>query len=281
MAYTAEISRKNPGCFLFLIDQSGSMADLARGATNLTKSQGVADNINKLLQTISIKCSKDDEVRDYFDVGVLYYKGNRDVGQAFGVPLVPIKKVAENPRRVDEVTRKEYLGPGEAVDLKVKLPIWFEPVHEGGTPMCAALKQAHQILEVWVQSHQESFPAILINITDGQATDGDPEPDAESIKQLATQDGNVLVFNCHMSSTVADPVLFPESEGVLPDNFAKLLFRMSSVLPPNLLEEARKSGYEVKEKSRGFVFNASMADLVTFLDIGTRVARDLPQDEDH
>ena len=27
MPYTAEISRANPTCFLFLIDQSGSMAD--------------------------------------------------------------------------------------------------------------------------------------------------------------------------------------------------------------------------------------------------------------
>lgn len=28
MPYQAEISRANPGCFLFVIDQSGSMADL-------------------------------------------------------------------------------------------------------------------------------------------------------------------------------------------------------------------------------------------------------------
>ncbi len=27
MAYAAEISRNNPTCFLFLIDQSGSMAE--------------------------------------------------------------------------------------------------------------------------------------------------------------------------------------------------------------------------------------------------------------
>ena len=27
MTYTADISRVNPGCFLFILDQSGSMSD--------------------------------------------------------------------------------------------------------------------------------------------------------------------------------------------------------------------------------------------------------------
>ncbi len=31
MTYTAEISRQNPACFIFLIDQSGSMNDLFGG----------------------------------------------------------------------------------------------------------------------------------------------------------------------------------------------------------------------------------------------------------
>ena len=34
MAYQAEISRKNPGCFLFLVDQSESMEDPFAGGDN-------------------------------------------------------------------------------------------------------------------------------------------------------------------------------------------------------------------------------------------------------
>ena len=52
MAYTAEISRVNPTCFLFLIDQSGSMAESWGGEAGKTKAQGVADAINRLLQTL-------------------------------------------------------------------------------------------------------------------------------------------------------------------------------------------------------------------------------------
>ena len=52
MPYTAEISRVNPSCFLFLLDQSASMSDpFGGGATGKNKADGVADAINKLLQT--------------------------------------------------------------------------------------------------------------------------------------------------------------------------------------------------------------------------------------
>ena len=52
MTYSAEISRVNPTCFLFLIDQSGSMAESWGGESGKTKAQGVADAINRLLQTL-------------------------------------------------------------------------------------------------------------------------------------------------------------------------------------------------------------------------------------
>jgi hypothetical protein len=59
MPYSAEISRANPSCFLFLIDQSGSMADpFGVGESNRRKADGVADAINRLLQNLVIKCAK-------------------------------------------------------------------------------------------------------------------------------------------------------------------------------------------------------------------------------
>ena len=75
--YTAEISRDNPSCFLFLIDQSGSMEDdISIGSENETLANGVADSINTWLQELSIKCAKSEGVRDYYDIGVLGYACN-------------------------------------------------------------------------------------------------------------------------------------------------------------------------------------------------------------
>ena len=55
MPYQAEISRSNPSCFLFLIDQSGSMSDpFAGGEAKRKKADLVADAINRLLQNLSL-----------------------------------------------------------------------------------------------------------------------------------------------------------------------------------------------------------------------------------
>ena len=61
--------------------------------------------------------------------------------------------------------------------------------------------------------------------------------------------------------------------GRMPDDHARLLFRMSSELPPKLVEVARASNYRVGPKARGFVFNADLVAVIRFLDIGTRVAQ--------
>jgi hypothetical protein len=54
-----------------------------------------------------------------------------------------------------------------------------------------------------------------------------------------------------------------------------MLFRMSSSLPPRMLEEARREGFPVGETAKGFVFNADLVAVIRFLDIGTRVDRNL------
>ncbi len=51
MPYTAEISRANPACIIFLLDQSGSMNEpfSATGEALLPKARGVADAISRLI----------------------------------------------------------------------------------------------------------------------------------------------------------------------------------------------------------------------------------------
>ena len=85
MSYQAEISRSNPSCFLFLIDQSGSMRDSFGADSGKRKADGVADAINRLLQNLVIKCAKTEGVRDYYNVGVIGY-GHRP-GPAFAGAL--------------------------------------------------------------------------------------------------------------------------------------------------------------------------------------------------
>jgi hypothetical protein len=274
MPYTAEISRANPSCFLFLIDQSGSMADpFGAGESSRRKADGVADAINRLLQNLVIKCAKEEGVRDYYHVGVIGYGAH--IGPAFSGPLagrelVPISEIGNMPARIEERTKKVDDGAGGLVDQSIRFPIWFDPVANGGTPMCQALGLAREILEKWLSQHPACFPPIVINITDGESTDGDPTAAADAIRRLSSNDGEVLLFNVHLSSQRATPIEFPDTEVGLPDRFAQLLFRMSSPLPAYMRSIAQQEGYRVSEGTRGFVFNADIVAVIRFLDIGTR-----------
>jgi len=273
MAYQAEISRTSPTCFLFLIDQSGSMADPWGGAEGQRKADSLATIMNRLLTEIVLNCTKEEGPRDYFHIGVIGY--GSDVGPALGGALagerlVPVSKLADFPLRVEERTQKVADGIGGLVEQTVRFPVWIDPAAGGGTPMCAALDQGHQMLSAWVAEHQDAFPPVVMNLTDGEATDGDPSGAAARIRGLSTRDGNLLLLNLHLSARRERPIDFPDSDAELPDQYARQLFHTSSLLPPPLQEEARRLGYRISELSRGFMFNANYAELVNFLQIGTR-----------
>ncbi len=268
MSYQADISRSNPGCFLFLLDQSGSMADSFAGDNGRRKADELATIINRLLASLVIRCSKDEGVRDYFDVGVIGY-GASVVPL---VPMMPISKLADAPLRVEDRIQKVPDGAGGLVEQTVKFPVWLDPKAHGGTPMTEALNHSRSALSQWVSGHKQGFPPVVFNVTDGEATDGDPCTAAAGLRSIETDDGQTLLFNVHLSERRAPSVEFPASDDVLPDDFARRLFNMSSTLPPHLQTAARQEGYAVDDGTRGFVFNADAAAVIQFLDIGTRPA---------
>ena len=203
MAYTAEMSRVNPSCFLFVIDQSGSMGDPFGGSdSGLSKAEELASVINRSLSNLIIKCSKDNEVRRYFQVGVIGYGagiGPALGGNLSGQDLVWIDDIYRIRHRVEDRPRK-YLWCGELAEVMPKLPVWLDPVANNGTPMCHAFSNAHSILKEWVAQHPASFPPVVIHVTDGESGDGDPSELADTLRQLQTQDGNLLLLNLHLSS---------------------------------------------------------------------------------
>ncbi len=279
MPYVAEISRTNPTCLLFLIDQSSSMSGPFGGVPGKTKAEGVADAVNRLLQNLALKCAKSDGIRDYFHVGVIGY--GKEVESALGGPLagrhlVPVSELANNPLRVEPRKRKVEDGAGGVIEQSFKFPVWFEPVADGQTPMCQALTLAGQVLQEFITHSPECYPPLVFNISDGQASDADPRPAAAALRALSTADGDVLLFNAHLSSAPAPPIVFPASAAGLTDKYARHLFKMSSPLPPQMLAAARADGFEVTDGAHGFAFNADLVSVIRFLDIGTRVARGGP-----
>jgi hypothetical protein len=259
---------------MFLIDQSGSMADQFGSQTTRSKTQVLADAVNRLIRELTIRCTKDmDGVRNYYDVGVIGYSSHVQpawTGSLAGRHLVPIREVADNPAQIEKRERKVEDGSGGLVTETVKFPIWFDAVATGVTKMCGALQLARDTLEPWVISHQQSFPPIVINITDGATTDGDPVSPAARLTELATSDGQVLLFNAHISSKGVDAICYPSDDYALQEPLSKQLFQISSLLPPATLAAAIAAGHNVSPGARGFVFNADMVEVIQFLDIGTQ-----------
>lgn len=272
--FNAEISRQNPSAFLFMIDQSGSMSD--SNETGKSLSEQVADIINRLLQDLLIKCSKSEGIRDYFDVGVIAY-GNDSVNNGFsGVlssqMLNKVSLIENNPLLIENRVKKMSDGAGGIVEQSIKFPIWFKPVANGSTPMYRAFETAAKTLIDWCEKNQNSFPPILINITDGESTDGDPEEIAQQIQRISTNDGGVLVFNAHITSSNKKEYLFAFDESILPNENARKLFRMSSLLTPQMQENAKSFGLNITSESRGYCYNTEISSLISFLDIGTRAS---------
>jgi hypothetical protein len=233
----------------------------------------VADAINRLLSELTIKCAKEEGVRDYFHVAVLGYGatvGPALSGALAGREIAPLSEIAASPARLETRTKKVSDGAGGIVEQDVKFPVWLDPVADNGTPMTAALTRTYSIVSGWLTDHPSCFPPVVLNLTDGEATDGDPTAAAGQLRQLQSTDGATLLFNLHVSSDRSPKTEFPAGEEQLPNQFARLLFQLSSHLPIGMRSYAQQQGIPVSEGTRGFVFNADMTSLVQFLDIGTR-----------
>jgi hypothetical protein len=310
MPYTAAIDRTNPTCFLFLIDQSLSMSESLAGQPGQHKMKAAADTVNRVLNNLALRCSQGMNVRNYFDIGILGYghaqRVEYDETQVYGYmgtdevwrplgkddvwdksrlvqsviinvfpgttlewPFLSMSEVVE-AAEIEDRNARESDGEGGTIEVNRKIPVWLQPDAGGHTPMCGALNYTAQSIQQWVALHPDSFPPTVINISDGEATDGDPEPLARQIMDLRTSDGNVLMFNCHLSDIPAIPVQYPDHERDLPDEYAKRMFRMSSRMPATARNQAATLGITVTEESRCYVYNADLVSLVQFLDIGTR-----------
>lgn len=271
--YERDITRQHPALMVLLVDQSGSMQNAwLRGGT---KADGVAESVNNLIQSIVLMSVRQKEVRHYFDLAVIGYSGSTVASMFHGTdiksPIITISKA-------NEIVRRQTVTEG---GLRIERHVWVEARAAGQTPMCLALATAKDITEKWAAQHEESFPPIVLNLTDGAGNDGEPLPVAEELLQVRTKYGSALLLNCHISGPLDErdgdkpearsdkPILFPDEKFPLPSQYARDLFEMSSALPDSFRRRAIDLEFDVTEGARGYMYNATKADVVRFLSVGT------------
>ena len=218
--YTQSITRTHRTAFILAIDGSGSMAEqiLFRGR-QMTKAQAVASVTNGMLFELIERARRSDGVRDYYDIAVIGYSGDDEVYSLLpgGKELISVAELAagEPPIKKEAI---EYRLPDGSVALReIPSPVWVEPEAAGQTPMCEALRRVRDIAAEWCAdpAHADSFPPMVFNITDGEATDCDDaelRAVAKQIKSLGTTDGNVLLVNIHIAAgDTPHMVFFPSA----------------------------------------------------------------------
>lgn len=278
--YTQSITRNHRTAFILAIDCSGSMAEsiLFRGR-RLTKAEAVAGITNDLLFELVERARRSDGIRDYYDIAVIGYSGDDEVRSLLpdGEELVPVSALAAREMPVRTEVIEHRLPDGSIALREIPAPSWIEPQAAGQTPMCEALRRVRDIATEWTAraANAESFPPVVFNITDGEATDCDDEElraVCNQIKALETADGNVLLINIHIAAGDAGRhVFFPEAhEANYTNRYAALLYDCSSEMPAvfnEAIREAKDPG--AVPPFRGMSYNASAAQLVTMLNIGS------------
>ncbi len=266
--YDAAITRRNPACLVVLVDQSVSMSDTFGAESKRTKSEVVAEDVNRLLQRLCIVCGRADGIRELFQIGVIGY--GRVVQSALGGTLASgglatIGAVAHNTIRVESRTQKLDDGNGGVVTRNIKIPVWLDPVAVGTAPLRHAFELAGGWVAGFLAAYPDCYPPLVIHVTGSDLDASDPEPSAAAaaLRELGSTNGNVLLFNFFLSDETDSPILFPAQEQNLASETAKHLFRMSSVLPPKLVNPAREEGLDVSPNSRGFALNGNPYSLVS------------------
>lgn len=279
-AYTAQITRNTPTAFIFLVDQSVSMSRMTiLNGERITLAEAVARIVNNQINELVCRCIKTTEVRHYYDIAVIgygheaYSGWNGLLGDRY---FVSPEELKNNPYK--RITVKEEKRTRKGIQVKeVEKVQWIEAKCDGNwTHLHYAFDKAKELLEEWMETHHDKdcYPPTIINITDGQfnhATREHVVQQANELKSMFTNDGNVLLWNIHVTPDSVEQILLPTAKKELNgDTYSESLYDMSSLLPykyNQAIANLRGENNDVRHVAMST--NVDMSTLIQLMDIGT------------
>jgi len=270
--YSRLIGVPTPGLVLILVDQSSSMDEPAGrthpGEPASSKAEMAAAAVNNVIYDLQRSCQAGSRIKDRCFVGVITYGERVDYVLGGWISQVADAHTTSGAR--------ERSNGGPAGHAGREQTVWIEPRASGGTPMDVAFDDAYAVSSSWIADHIRCFPPVVINITDGDPNDlqhgGDgsrTQAAARRLMSLASDDGNLLLFNAHISGGSGNEIALPTSSSSFGDRYAKFLFGISSPIPDPILAKARKNGLTAAPGARGLVYNARRENLIRLLAFGS------------
>ena len=278
--YTAQITRNTPTAFIFLVDQSVSMRRITTlNGEQMSLAEAVARIVNNQINELVYRCIKTTEVRHYYDIAIIGY--GHEVysgwnGVLAGRDFVSPEELKNNPFKKIIVKEEKRTRKG-TMTKEIEKVQWLEARCDGSwTHVHLAFDKAKALLDQWMENHHDKdcYPPTIINITDGQfnhATREQIVQQANELKAMFTNDGNVLLWNIHITPNNVEQVLLPiGKEELKGDKYSELLYDMSSLLPPRYNQAISDiRGDSVDARHVAMATNTDMSTLIQLMDIGT------------
>ena len=290
MPYTMQWGSTRPGLIIILLDQSGSFSEPANASLLVfgkTKAEAASIFVNSLLHEFCKTNTVGTEIKPRAEIAVLGY-GSRGVQSLLsdalhGKMIANLPELMANPLRIASRTRKEMDDTGSIIEVPSYYPVWIEPFAEGSSnPSCAALTRASELAELWIDSHPDNYPPVVINITDGLPTDGEITEAASTLVSGKTSDGNILLFNCLVTNQVNFSIEFPSIQTDLPgDKAVPVLFSVSSLIPDDARTAySNATGEFISPNAKGFFVNHDINSIRRFFYFATVGAQPPASDRD-
>lgn len=266
-------SSATPGLLIILVDQSGSM--MSHYCDGDSRTEFSAKVINRVINTIIKKNFNKDKPKNRCFISVIGYGYEvKELCSGF------LEDLYNNPIRVENKTQKVSDGNGGLVEVPVNQPIWVEPITtDVWTNMRDGFKMAKQLVNDWIADKPEGPAPVIINISDGVPYYDHQDDDtcisettavAKEILNISNEDGHVLIFNAEIGDG-GHKIITPSSEREVASagRPAQFLYDISSVIPEGYKAAAIKNELDIKDGSRGCIFNADAVELIKLIDFGS------------
>jgi hypothetical protein len=266
--YSSIISEGNPVGVFFILNQSDPTKEIISfDSTEMSKASAECGIIDQVINELIVRNTSNGVIDDRYNIAVLGY-GDYVFNCLKGKGIQSLNELNDNPIFV-KTHIKEIRTRQGAKTIEQKRPVWVKPRSRGGAYLNKALNSVKKLVDKWTEEHMDSFPPIIIHITEYRyhgAEDSEMIQLAKEIKSLLTNDGNALFFNIHLTwneNTV--PVVFPSNESKISESYyGSMYYLMSSVLPQSFYNNMRirENSTEYQEQHIGFAMNIKISDLL-------------------
>ena len=274
------VSSTKPWLLVVMVDGSHSMsADW--GGSKRPMSGFVEQAVNQLLFDMALNYSTSGEadesaLKDRIHLRLLVYSGEGDVDDPIPLPQGSNYLCASG----DDGWVQNYsdLHNYSLSNSTAEIPRWLEIAPNGRTPMLMAFRTARSVVEQHISDYPNSFPPVVLNISDGEPTDcGEPidwellVSECDSIRSLGSEGSRPIICNVHLDPIGQDsPSLYP-AEPPRVSGVESGLWLASSKIPEHMapLVPGVPADADRTNERRFFVFNSDLICFHEFLNFST------------